>query len=64
MAKKLPKLLTAKEAAEVLGVHIYTVCGYLRSGLITGFKLRTHWRIKSEELDRFIRRMNTSVKDK
>lgn len=58
------KLLTTQQVAEELGVHVYTVCGYLRSGLIVGFKLRTHWRVSREELDRFIRRRNTSVKDK
>lgn len=49
------RLLTPKDVAERLGVHLYTVYGLLRSGRLPGFRLNTHWRIKREALNNFMK---------
>ncbi|MFO7775743.1 MAG: helix-turn-helix domain-containing protein [Candidatus Hydrogenedentota bacterium] len=50
-------LLTAKEAAEKLGVHIDTMRDWLRTGVIKGVKVSkarlAHWRVSEKELERF-----------
>jgi len=56
----MEKLLTAKQVAERLSVHINTVWTYLLTGKLKGFKLsgstksQSHWRIKETDLESFI----------
>ncbi len=46
-----------KETAVSLGVSTITIRRYLASGMIQGFRtgIGGHWRIPTEEIDRFIR---------
>lgn len=46
---------TVREAAEILNANAYTIRKLLRQGRLRGFKLTNHWRIKSEDLERFMR---------
>lgn len=45
--------VTPKRAAELLGVHPYTVYKLLKSGRLRGFRLNSHWRITMEALNEF-----------
>jgi len=55
-----PRLLTAQEVADELNVHVYTVYQLLKAGRLGGSKIRTHWRVKREELDRFVQISNNN----
>lgn len=58
----MEKHLTTKQVAEVLQIDPYTVRKYIRSGKLKAYKLK-HWRVKPEDLDKFIeRRFNQSEK--
>ena len=50
------RLLTAREAAERLGVEKITIVRWLRSGRLPGIKIGTRgdWRIRASELDAYI----------
>ncbi len=48
------EVLTVKEVSEVLRTHPYTVYQLLKSKRLKGFKLRTHWRITRESLNKFM----------
>ena len=56
------EVLTVKEVAEELRVHPYTVYKLLEAGELEGFKLRTHWRIKREALDNFMKKDRSESK--
>ncbi|MDY2647402.1 MULTISPECIES: helix-turn-helix domain-containing protein [Pyramidobacter] len=46
----MDKLLTVKEVAEIIGVHIDTVRIWLRTGRMKGVKFGKAWRIPESEL--------------
>jgi len=50
------KLLTAGEAANVLGCPVYMVYDFLHRGLLVGFKYETSkaWRIPEDSVQNFI----------
>ncbi len=48
------KMLTAAEVAEYLDVHLRTVHVWLREGKLRGAKAGHFWRIRPEDLDRFL----------
>jgi len=52
----MERLLTPKEAAEIMAVTSRTVKEWLRQGELTGVKIRNLWRIKESDLEQFIRR--------
>lgn len=52
MAKE-PKLLTTKEVAEMLRVSKRTIFRYIKDGKLKAKKIG-QWRIKKEDLDKFI----------
>ena len=47
-------LLTVRDAAKYLKIHPETVRTKLREGTLKGVKVGTVWRIKREDLDRFL----------
>ena len=51
------RLLTSREAAEVLRVHVETVRTWAKKGYI-GRKLGGVWRFRQDELEAFTRRRN------
>jgi excisionase family DNA binding protein len=50
------RLLTAREVATELNLHIYTVYDLLKEGRIAAIKINSHWRIKRDELDKFVKK--------
>ena len=48
------ELMTTAEVAKVLRVHEETVREKLRHGTLKGIKIGTVWRIKREDLDKFL----------
>ena len=50
------KLLTAREAAEILRVTPQTVKGYCTKGLLRASKPRYDWLIRQSDLGEFIRK--------
>lgn len=49
---------TVKEIAAELGVNYVTALGYIRRGLVQGFRIGGQWRVTGTELDRFKREGN------
>ena len=60
------KLLTVKDVAEQLRVTERTVREWLRNGRIVGRNLggQAGWRVRSEDLDRFIEQLETNQESK
>ena len=48
------EVLTVREVAVMLKVHIYTVHDLLRTGRLTGFKLNRRWRIRRSAIMQFM----------
>lgn len=56
MARSRQKeILTAKEVAEYLNLHPFTVQRYARQGQIPAFKIGTDWRFHRKYIERWIR---------
>ena len=51
----MSKLLTLKEVAERLRLHISTVREYVKEGKITGIKFDRAWRVEEKDLEKFIK---------
>ena len=59
----MDKLLTPEEAAEILGISVYTVKDFLRAGKITGVKVGKLWRIEEIVIKDFIEANRTGFVD-
>ncbi len=59
----MDKLLTLKEAAQILRVSERTIMRYLKSGKLKGSKLG-QWRIKESDLENFLRESSNDRKRK
>ncbi|MDD5255193.1 MAG: helix-turn-helix domain-containing protein [Candidatus Omnitrophica bacterium] len=55
MAKKERDILTAKEVAEYLALHPFTVQRYARQGLIPAFKIGSDWRFHKKYIEKWIK---------
>lgn len=53
--KKSKEILTAKEVAEYLNLHILTVHKYARQGKIPAFKIGTDWRFHKKYIEKWIK---------
>lgn len=66
MTNTTDKLLTARDVAKRLGVCYLTALTMIHNKRIKAFRLngngktRSHWRIKEEELEAFINKVNNS----
>ena len=49
-----PEILTPKEAAKYLGLHLITVYRLTKKGKLPGFKVGGQWRFKKDLLDSWI----------
>lgn len=49
------ELLTAQEVASILKVHPRTVYVWLRQGELQGVKVGDTWRVREQDLKKFIR---------
>lgn len=56
-------VLTPDEVAKVLGLSRRTVVGWLESGKLPGIKVGNRWRVKEEDLDKFIDEPNMYFND-
>jgi excisionase family DNA binding protein len=56
-------VLTPEEVAKALSLSRRTVVGWLESGKMTGIKVGNRWRVKEEDLDKFIDEPNMYFND-
>lgn len=56
-------VLTPDEVAKALGLSRRTVVGWLESGKLPGIKVGNRWRVKEEDLDKFIDEPNMYFND-
>lgn len=56
------KLLTPEEVADYLSIAQKTVKDYLRDGKIRGIKIGRAWRVRREDLERFLEDNSTNAK--
>jgi len=56
---KQTKLLTAKETAKALGIHLNTVYRWIRNGYLSAFKIgggkTSQWKVRQEDVDRILK---------
>ena len=52
--KERTQIMTTKEIAKYLGVHEMTVYGWLKKGVLPGFKIGGRWRSKKDLLDAYL----------
>ena len=57
----MDRLLTPKEAAEIMAVAPRTIKVWLRSGDLAGLKVKNMWRIRPEDLEKFIEKGNPNT---
>ncbi len=62
MPKK--EILTAKEVAEYLNLHVFTVHKLAREGKIPAFKIGMDWRFQRKAVGRWIKEKMASNKEK
>lgn len=53
---QLPDIMTPRDVADALCLHVNTVYGLLKSNELTGFKLRHSWRVRRKDLKEFLKR--------
>jgi len=64
MAKKERDILTAKEVAEYLALHPFTVHRYAREGRIPAFKIGSDWRFHKKYIEKWIKQKLTCATQK
>ena len=57
------KIMQAKEVAEYLHLHLFTVHKFAREGRIPAFKLGNDWRFKKSSLEEWIKKEEENRKD-
>lgn len=55
----MEKLLTPEEAAEILGISVYTLKDFLRAGKIPGVKIGKLWRVEETALREYVENNRT-----
>lgn len=55
MKKESKDIMTAKEVADYLKLHVFTVHKYAREGKIPAFKIGADWRFHRKLIERWIR---------
>ncbi len=58
------KIMQAKEVAEYLHLHLFTVHKFAREGRIPAFKLGNDWRFKRSSLEEWIKKEEKNSKDR
>jgi excisionase family DNA binding protein len=56
-------VLTPDEVGKVLGLSRRTIVGWLESGKLSGIKVGNRWRVKEEDLDKFVDEPNMYFTD-
>jgi len=62
--QKEKEILTAKEVAEYLNIHLLTVHKYARGGKIPAFKIGSDWRFQRKAIEKWIKEKMASNKMK
>lgn len=57
------KIFTAKELADYLHLHLFTIHKYAREGKIPAFKIGMEWRFQKKAIDRWLKGKMTSNKE-
>ncbi|MDD5005574.1 MAG: helix-turn-helix domain-containing protein [Candidatus Omnitrophica bacterium] len=60
MAKKTKEILNAKDVADYLNVHLFTVHKYAREGRIPAFKIGADWRFHRKSIEKWIKEKEQS----
>ncbi|NQU19486.1 helix-turn-helix domain-containing protein [bacterium] len=60
MAKKNKEIYDAKDVAEYLHVHLFTIHKYAREGKIPAFKIGADWRFHRKSIEKWIREKEQS----
>jgi excisionase family DNA binding protein len=50
------RCMSTKEVAEALGCSTSVTGHLLRTGQLKGFKIHSHWRVRPDELEKFVER--------
>jgi excisionase family DNA binding protein len=59
----MEKLITPEDAAKLLSVSSRTVKDWLRRGDLNGVKAGTLWRIRESDLERFLHKDKSPIKE-
>jgi len=57
------QIMTPKEAARYLGLHLVTIYRLIKKGQLPGFKIGGQWRFKKDLLDEWIKRFKKDLLD-
>jgi len=55
MRKKSSEILNAKEVAEYLKIHLFTVHKYARENKLPAFKIGADWRFNRKSIEKWIK---------
>lgn len=62
---KEKEIMTAREVAKYLNIHLFTVHKYAREGKIPAFKIGTDWRFHKKYIEKWIRqKINYNIDEK
>ena len=54
MFETLPEVLTLRQSQEILQIGRTTILGMIKRNELKAFKVRGRWRIKKEDLSRYV----------
>lgn len=54
MFETLPEVLTLRQSQEILQIGRTTILGMIKRNELKAFKVRGRWRIKKEDLNRYV----------
>ena len=57
MFETLPEVLTLRQSQEILQIGRTTILGMIKRNELKAFKVRGRWRIKKEDLSRYVLRI-------
>ena len=57
----LPEVLTLRQSQEILQIGRTTILGMIRRNELKAFKVRGRWRIKKEDLSRYVLQSSKKV---
>lgn len=60
----MPKLLSTKEVANILGLHEQVIRRYIRKGILPAIKLERKYKIDEGDLNRWLEERKTGAKKK
>ena len=62
MFETLPEVLTLKQSQELLQIGRTTILEMIKRNELKAFKVRGRWRIKKEDLSRYVLQLNILVR--